>query len=170
MQQLIAILPNMESQEEHVKRYSNGEVEVEWRAHLCIHSENCWRGLPQVFNPKERPWINVDGTSSEGIVAQVRKCPSGALRIAGEERTYHAKAIIAERSPAEVQLEPGRKYAWCACGRSVSQPFCDATHKKTDLKPVVFGSDKQEGEKAWLCRCKQTSNPPYCDGTHNTLQ
>ncbi|MEP6845898.1 MAG: (4Fe-4S)-binding protein [Panacibacter sp.] len=60
-------------------KYSNGEVTVVWKPDTCIHSAICFRGLPEVFDPKKRPWINIDGASTERIVEQVRKCPSGAL-------------------------------------------------------------------------------------------
>lgn len=155
-------------EQEKVRTYTHGDVTVEWRAHKCIHSEICWHGLPRVFNPKERPWIRPENASSDSLIAQVHRCPSGALSIAGEERVTPSemKGIIAEKSPQEVVLEKEKRYAWCACGRSDKQPFCDGTHQETDLRPMVF---KADGEKAWLCRCKQTSNPPYCDGTHNTL-
>ena len=66
------------------KEYTNGEVTVVWRPQLCIHSENCVRGLPGVFNVNEKPWINMEGASSDEIVAAVHKCPSGALTIKGE--------------------------------------------------------------------------------------
>ncbi len=78
-----------------------------------------------------------------------------------------SEPIVAERSPAEVTLEAGKRYAWCACGRSTKQPFCDGTHKETDLRPVVFTAEKSE--TVWLCRCKQTGDRPFCDGTHNGL-
>lgn len=61
------------------KEYTNGEVTVVWKQELCIHSANCVRGLPSVFNSKARPWINIEGADSESIMAQVQKCPSGAL-------------------------------------------------------------------------------------------
>jgi len=61
------------------KEYSNGEVTVVWKPELCTHSTNCWRGLALVFRPKEKPWIDPLGASSDQIVAQVAKCPSGAL-------------------------------------------------------------------------------------------
>jgi uncharacterized Fe-S cluster protein YjdI len=64
-----------------VKRYSNGEVTVVWKPALCIHSTNCFAGLPAVFDPRRRPWVNINGASSGTIVALVRKCPSGALSI-----------------------------------------------------------------------------------------
>jgi uncharacterized Fe-S cluster protein YjdI len=64
---------------EERKEYSNGEVTVVWQAHKCIHSCICWKGLISVFNPKKRPWINIQGDATEKIKAQVDKCPSGAL-------------------------------------------------------------------------------------------
>jgi uncharacterized Fe-S cluster protein YjdI len=65
-----------------VKRYSNGEITVVWRPALCQHSAICFHGLPQVFDPGRRPWIVPDAAGSDEIVAQVGRCPSGALAIA----------------------------------------------------------------------------------------
>lgn len=64
------------------KKYTNGEVTIVWKPATCIHSRICWSaatGLPSVFNPSERPWIKMEGGSTEQIVEQVKKCPSGAL-------------------------------------------------------------------------------------------
>lgn len=66
---------------EIVKRYSNGEITVVWKPGLCIHSTNCWRGLPQVFDPRKRPWITIEAAPTQAIVDQVARCPSGALSI-----------------------------------------------------------------------------------------
>lgn len=60
-------------------KYSNGEVTVVWKPDVCIHSAKCFNGLPEVFDPKKRPWINIEGATTERIVDQVKKCPSGAL-------------------------------------------------------------------------------------------
>ena len=60
-------------------KYSNDEVTIVWQPHLCIHSGNCFGGLPEVFKPKEKPWITPEGSTTEKIIAQVKKCPSGAL-------------------------------------------------------------------------------------------
>lgn len=69
--------------------------------------------------------------------------------------------------PFLVSLEEGKRYAWCACGRSQNQPFCDGAHEKTDLKPVVFTAEKTED--VLLCGCKKTKNAPICDGSHNNI-
>lgn len=68
-------------------------------------------------------------------------------------------------APKVEDLTEGKKYAWCACGLSESQPFCDGAHKKTEIKPVIFTAGKS-GEH-YLCMCKQTGNQPYCDGSHH---
>jgi uncharacterized Fe-S cluster protein YjdI len=60
-------------------KYSNGEVTVIWKPHLCQHSGNCARGLPAVFNPRRKPWIDTSQATTSEIVEQVKKCPSGAL-------------------------------------------------------------------------------------------
>ena len=74
------------------------------------------------------------------------------------------KPIIAANSPIKVELEKGREYYFCVCGRSANQPFCDGGHASTTLKPRPFTAE-QDGE-AYLCRCKHTGNQPFCDGTH----
>ena len=65
--------------EETTREYTNGEVTIVWNQKKCIHSANCVKGLPGVFNSKAKPWINPKGASSNEIVVQVGKCPSGAL-------------------------------------------------------------------------------------------
>ncbi len=60
-------------------KYSNGEVTVVWKPDVCIHSGNCVRGLHEVFNTQQKPWINIEAASTERIIEQVKKCPSAAL-------------------------------------------------------------------------------------------
>ncbi|OWF55489.1 CDGSH iron-sulfur domain-containing protein 3, mitochondrial-like [Mizuhopecten yessoensis] len=81
------------------------------------------------------------------------------------------KGRIADRTPFRMELQAGKKYSWCACGHSHTQPFCDGNHKRKReefknlrLKPVRFSVE--ETKEYWLCRCKQTDNPPFCDGSH----
>lgn len=61
------------------REYTNGELTVLWDSDKCTHCEACWRGLPQVFDPNARPWVNMAGATTEEIFAQVAQCPSGAL-------------------------------------------------------------------------------------------
>lgn len=75
-----------------------------------------------------------------------------------------SKPIIANNKPARVTLKKGESYAFCACGRSKSQPFCDGSHVGTGFKPKSFSAE-EDGE-AYLCACKHSANTPFCDGTH----
>jgi len=59
--------------------YTNDDITVVWRPNVCMHSSLCWKGLIDVFNPKEKPWIKMGGAITERIIEQVKKCPSGAL-------------------------------------------------------------------------------------------
>ncbi|MBS4035310.1 MAG: (4Fe-4S)-binding protein [Ignavibacterium sp.] len=63
------------------KEYTNGEITIVWKPKLCIHSGVCVKTLPKVYNTKERPWIKPENASTEDLISQVAKCPSGALSI-----------------------------------------------------------------------------------------
>lgn len=75
--------------------------------------------------------------------------------------------IPAQKAPYNVTVEKGKRYFWCACGRSAQQPFCDGSHKGTGLSPMPFVAE--QSEELWFCGCKATADKPFCDGTHNTL-
>lgn len=76
-------------------------------------------------------------------------------------------AIIAEKEPCAVEVKAGKRYFWCACGRSAKQPFCDGSHKGTGIAPVMWKAERDE--EVYFCACKQTGDKPLCDGTHETL-
>ncbi len=73
---------------------------------------------------------------------------------------------IAEKRPAVLTLEPGT-YAWCQCGHSKKQPYCDGSHAGTGFAPHRF--TVEETKQVALCNCKHTQNKPFCDGTHSKL-
>ncbi len=75
-----------------------------------------------------------------------------------------ANGKIAGTSPVLIELESNKTYAWCACGKSDNQPWCNGSHQGSDLSPAVFRAE--ESKKAAMCMCKQSKNPPYCDGSH----
>ena len=74
---------------------------------------------------------------------------------------------IAATSPAALEVESGKNYAWCACGRSAEGALCDGSHAGSDFRPLLF--KPEESGTVHLCRCKRTKTPPYCDGTHSGL-
>ena len=78
-----------------------------------------------------------------------------------------SEARVAGREPAGVDVEAGKSYFWCACGRSATQPFCDGSHKGSAFTPMKVEPDA--AKKVFFCCCKQTRTPPFCDGTHKSL-
>lgn len=78
-----------------------------------------------------------------------------------------AKGQIAAKEPVRVEVEEGRNYFWCACGRSRKQPFCDGSHKDTGFSPVKWTADASGA--MFFCACKQTDGQPFCDGSHKAL-
>ena len=78
------------------------------------------------------------------------------------------KPTIAARAPIAVDVEVGKSYWWCACGKSANQPFCDGSHKGSSFAPVEYKAT--ETAKKWFCACKQTAGQPFCDGSHGRLE
>lgn len=136
-----------------VKEYKNDEITILWKPNACIHSENCWRGLSQVFNPQERPWINVNGADAQKIKDQIEKCPSGALSYPNKEKRegqpaqnqrinaellkngpliIHGDIVVRDAEGNETVKE--KKTSFCRCGASAKKPFCDGTHKKINFE------------------------------------
>ncbi len=128
-----------------IKEYTNGEVTVIWKPDTCIHSGICLKGLSRVFDLKQRPWINMEGATSEEIVTLVRECPSKALSIKGvrfkEPDHSDREIILIPHGPMIVKgggTVQNRKQqdvfhetvSFCRCGRSKKHPYCDGTHAK----------------------------------------
>lgn len=80
---------------------------------------------------------------------------------------HRSNPTIAKKGPYVVELETGKTYFWCTCGRSDKQPFCDGSHKDTDFTPLKFTAE--ETKKYGLCGCKYTKNAPFCDREHSKL-
>jgi uncharacterized Fe-S cluster protein YjdI len=135
-----------------IKEYDNGEMTVVWKPDLCIHSAICAKGLPDVFNPKARPWVNVAGAKTDQIIAQVKACPSGALTFYQNENKMqeekkeitvcevmkngplivHATVTVKNADGTEAVKE--NKAAFCRCGASSNKPFCDGQHRKVGFE------------------------------------
>ncbi len=142
------------------RKYTNGEITVFWKPAECIHATYCYSELIEVFNPRKRPWINMQGASTEEIIKIVNKCPTDALtykwnrdieKEAGmpEKRSEHEQKTeikIMENGPMIIkgnfkiigtdgkEMKQMKVASICRCGSSGNMPFCDGTHKKTGVK------------------------------------
>lgn len=136
----------------NTKEYSNGEVTVVWKPELCIHSAKCVHSLPEVFKPKEKPWIQTENSQTQNIITAVNNCPSGALsyfmnntattNTESEKIIETTKVDIVEKGPLMVfgsiklthtdgrEEEKSKVTAFCRCGESANKPFCDGAHKQ----------------------------------------
>ena len=135
---------------EKKKEYSNGEITVVWKPGTCIHSAKCVNGLPSVFKPDDSPWIQVDAANSDELMATIDKCPSGALSYykntdgPSNEKTDVIDEIRVEvfdngplvvHGTMEITHTDGHKEikkrssAFCRCGKTGNNPFCDGSHK-----------------------------------------
>lgn len=139
-------------------RYTNGEVTVVWKPNVCVHSTICWKGLGEVFKPKERPWIQLDGTDTEKIIDQVRQCPSGALSY------YMNKEEAADTSPDKVIAEAAHllKVEVTPNGPYIIKTECLIVH--------ADGKEETKTGTVALCRCGASANKPYCDGQHRKIE
>jgi len=135
---------------EITKKYSNGEVTIVWKPDLCIHSRICWRGpdsLPEVFNPMEKPWIKPEGATTEKIIAQVERCPSGALSYF---RNDAAEPVYTTTSEQIVEVMPNGPLL----------VYGNITVKDRE------GNETHKNKVTAFCRCGASGNKPYCDGSH----
>jgi len=138
---------------EIIKKYKKDDLEVIWQPSKCTHSAICATQLSDVFNPKNRPWVNMDGSDAESIINTVRKCPSKALSIRGDEIAVQENDVaesavsikVLKDGPAlvsgsvmmthadgteEIKTNP----ALCRCGASARKPFCDGSHVKANFQ------------------------------------
>jgi len=74
---------------------------------------------------------------------------------------------IGGRAPIAIEVEAGKSYWWCACGKSKAQPFCDGSHKGTSFTPLEF--KPETAGKVFFCTCKRSAKMPLCDGSHKKL-
>jgi CDGSH iron-sulfur domain-containing protein 3 len=75
--------------------------------------------------------------------------------------------VMEKPGPYRIELKGGYRYAWCSCGLSNYQPFCDGSHTSAPpgSKPLVFTQDRDR--TLFMCGCKKTKKPPFCDGSHD---
>ena len=136
-------------EKEIVKEYTHGDFTVVWKPKKCIHSEICWKTLPEVYDPKGRPWIQPENASVDALKSQIDKCPSGAL-------TYTQKGEI-----------PVEETQGTECKVMENGPLLVSGTLKVVL---ADGTEEVKKRSTAFCRCGASNNKPYCDGTHNKIE
>ncbi len=143
------------SEKEIKKEYSKEGITVIWKPAKCIHSEVCVKTLPDVYKPKEKPWIVPENASVSDLRSQIDQCPSGALlyRLAdGHEEQNKTNEHMSKKvevlpngplmvhGELEITLANGSKEtkskptAFCRCGASDNKPYCDGSHRAAGFK------------------------------------
>lgn len=137
-----------------IKTYKKDDLTIFWEPGKCIHSKICWTrttGLPNVFNPAARPWIKPEHATVEELVAQIKKCPSGALSYGFDNETKQSniastqvevlpdgpllvKGSLVVKNSDGTTTEKNAITAFCRCGASTNKPYCDGSHRKIDFK------------------------------------
>jgi uncharacterized Fe-S cluster protein YjdI len=131
------------------RAYETSAIRVLWDATRCIHTANCLRALPSVFDAAARPWVKVEAAPPEEIEAAIRTCPTGALRY---ERLDGAPNEEGDQ-PATVEVVPGGPL------------FVRGRVRLTDGAGVT-----KEETRVALCRCGASGNKPFCDNSHRRIR
>ena len=132
--------------------YRNDRIAVAWEPKLCIHAGSCFRGLPEVFQPQTRPWIQLEAAPADQIAEVVMTCPTGALHFERlddgpqEPRPKETTIDVRPNGPLYVRgwmriVGPGghliredTRIALCRCGHSENKPFCDGSHRRVGFR------------------------------------
>lgn len=166
------------------KKYSNGDITIVWNPGICIHSTNCWKkagGLPQVFDPSKRPWINPAGVESDLIKKQVAACPSGAISIEGDVPVEEVK--LSDILPKIPQQKGPKANNVVQEKVEIIEDLLPNKDLSTFIEiiengPIIIKNNCQIAMNnqqhtfktgAVLCRCGASNTKPFCDGTHGQI-
>lgn len=164
------------------RKYSNSDITVYWKPNACIHASICFTRLLEVFNPRNRPWVDMQGAPTEKIIDIVNQCPTEALawkwndgyknKSIGEEDKNHIKYM----RPDLWELEATGKNQEI---EEEEEPSGPVSIQLMDDGPYVVegsftlhqadGSKKHFKGMTSFCRCGKTRVPPFCDGTHRKV-
>ena len=137
------------------KKYEVEGLIVTWKKDLCIHSAKCANGLPAVFDPKRRPWIQLDQAGKQEIMDIIDQCPSGAL-------SYKSESATASKAN-ETKVEQSQNVQVDVIPNGPLAVKSDCTIAMAD------GSSLKKEKASFFCRCGASENKPFCDGTHKRI-
>jgi uncharacterized Fe-S cluster protein YjdI len=147
------------------REYTNDEITVFWKPELCIHATTCYKELIEVFNPRNRPWVNMNGAPTDRIIEIVNKCPTQALSYKYNNELVESKANSPEqkndKTDVETTVEPITEVKAMKNGPLlIKGPVKIIDSEGKDVKSMKITS---------LCRCGSSYSMPYCDGTHRKI-
>ena len=134
------------------REYRSEEISVLWFAERCIHSAACIRALPGVFDPKRRPWVDIDAAGADQIADAVLRCPTGALHFARHDGgpqepvpesttiqtvpdgPLYVRGDVVVTTPEGYPIRRETRAALCRCGQSEHMPFCDNSHRAISFR------------------------------------
>jgi CDGSH-type Zn-finger protein/uncharacterized Fe-S cluster protein YjdI len=140
------------------RTYSTDRIAVHWDSTRCIHTGRCLIALPEVFDVRRRPWVDVGAADAAAIARAVETCPTGALRYRrldgerGEQPRRPTFAVPIDNGPLlmmgdlHVQTPEGETIAreyrltLCRCGKTQNQPFCDNSHLASGFRSATYAS------------------------------
>lgn len=147
------------------RTYETDEIVIYWDSSRCIHTGNCLRALPEVFDTSQRPWVQPGGHLGEEIAQAIERCPTGALKYEWKDgRAVADKGMVRVvpapngplfvRGMVSVEMRDGTvvaqedRVALCRCGASQNQPFCDLSHKSVGFRdnPNVIPEYRREAD------------------------
>lgn len=137
--------------ESKIHQFANDEIEVAYDVKRCIHAAECVRGLPDVFNPRRRPWVDLDAAPAEAIDEVISRCPTGALALhyldgrRPKRADENSVTVVPDgplylRGDIEVVDQDGNRLlrdtrvALCRCGASENKPLCDGRHARSGFR------------------------------------
>jgi uncharacterized Fe-S cluster protein YjdI len=154
------------------RKYTNGEITVYWKPSKCIHATTCFRELLDVFNPRKRPWVNMQGAATGKIIEVVDKCPTQA--ISWKYNKDLSASEIEEVLETGAEVTPDDLYE-----KKLEENVPDVEITIMKNGPIlvegnfrVIGPDGNELRSAIMtsfCRCGHSKAQPFCDGSHRKI-
>jgi uncharacterized Fe-S cluster protein YjdI len=147
--------------EDKDRDYSNKDITVHWKPAKCIHVTTCYKELIEVFNPRNRPWVNMEGAPTDKIIEVVKKCPTGALTFSLNNGTEVTEKKETEETKKDKQADHSAEVKIMGDGPIVVMGDFEITGPRNQtynkMKMISF------------CRCGASNNMPFCDGSHRKI-